>query len=88
MGMSIDKAIDRLEDLHFEQDNWEFGELTEDCLLNKEALRLAVNTMQKYQKIEQILDDCLLDDWEILKSIREVVEDGKIDSEDTDDQAE
>lgn len=88
MGMSIDKAIDRLEDLHFEQDNWEFGELTEDCLLNREALRLAVNTMQKYQKIEQILDDCLLDDWEILKSIREVVEDGKIDSEDTDDQAE
>lgn len=88
MGMSIDKAIDRLEDLHFEQDNWEFGELTEDCLLNREALRLAVNTMQKHQKIEQILDDCLLDDWEILKSIREVVEDGKIDSEDTDDQAE
>ena len=50
MGMMIDKAIDRLEDLHFEQDDWEYGELTEDCLLNREALRLAINTMHKYQQ--------------------------------------
>lgn len=55
--MTIDKAIDRLEDLHFEQDDWEYGELTEDCLLNREALRQAIETMRKYQKIEQIIKD-------------------------------
>lgn len=54
MGMTLDKAIDRLEDLHFEQDNWEDGELTEDCLLNREALRQAIDIMRKYQKIEDI----------------------------------
>lgn len=53
--MTIDKAIDRLEDLHFEQDDWEYGELTEDCLLNREALRQAIETMRKYQEIEEMV---------------------------------
>ena len=56
MGITIDKAVDRLEDLHFEQDNWEYEELTEDCLLNREALRLAIDTMRKYQKIAELYD--------------------------------
>ena len=76
MRMTIDESIDRLEDLHFEQDNWEFGELTEDCLLNREALRLAVNTMQKYQKIEQILKEIPYGGEATVRRIQEVVEDG------------
>ena len=44
-----------------------------------DAIDVGVDTMRKYQNIKQILDDCLLDDWEILKSIRKVIEDGKID---------
>lgn len=78
MGMSIDKAIDRLEDLHFEQDNWEYGELTEDCLLNREALRLAIHTMRKYQKIEQIVKSktTRLSYEDGFRQIKEVLENG------------
>lgn len=28
------------------------SELTKDCLLNKEALRLAINAMRKYQQLK------------------------------------
>ena len=68
MGMTIEEAIRYYEDKNVV--------LTEEEAL---ANTVAIETMKKYQKIEQILDDCLLDDWEILKSIREVLEDGKID---------
>ena len=61
MGMTIDEYI--------------------DMKLQQKCFSKTIDTLwimaQKYQKIEQILDDCLLDDWEILKSIREVVEDGR-----------
>ena len=43
------------------------------------ALEIALDTMRKYKQIEQILDDCDLEAWEILEKIKEVVEDGKID---------
>lgn len=35
-----------------------------------------IETMRKYQKIEQILDDCDLEAWEVLKKIKEVVDNG------------
>ena len=80
MRMTIDKAVDRLEGLHFEQDNWEYGELTEDCLLNREALRLAINTLRKYQKIEQIVNNyrsSLQPYTKVIdEDIRKVLEDG------------
>ena len=85
MGMTIDKAIDRLEDLHFEQDDWEYGELTDDCLLNREALRLAIDTMHKYQKIQEILrwnnapSPYYKPHGQLFREICEVIENGKID---------
>lgn len=32
-----------------------------------------VDTMRKYQKIEQILDDYILEAWEVVEEIKEVV---------------
>ena len=76
MGMSIDidKSIKELskwrKDLNYDNGDYCYGDNT-----TKRSLDVAINVMRKYQKIQKILDDCLLDDWEILKSIREVIED-------------
>ena len=87
MGMTIDKIIKRL--LWFEDYNEEdycggdriqdkhgdwFYKVTEEDF---EAFRKAADTMRKYQEIEQILDDCDLEAWEVLEKIKEVVEDGE-----------
>jgi hypothetical protein len=45
--------------------------------LGIEACNLAIDTMHKYEKIEQILDDCDLEAWEVLEEIRKVVKDGE-----------
>jgi hypothetical protein len=42
----------------------------------EEAVDFAMDTMRKYKKIEEILDDCDLEAWEILEEIKEVVKDG------------
>ena len=41
-----------------------------------EPIKVAVDTMRKYQKIEQLLDDYIGEAWEILEMVRKVVEDG------------
>lgn len=40
---------------------------------NKQAFDIATDTMRKYQQIEQILDDCDLEAWEVLEKVKEVV---------------
>jgi hypothetical protein len=65
MGMSIDKAIE-----HGKEQLEIFGGE------HKEFIETAINTMRKYKKIEQILDDCDLEAWEVLEMIKEVVVDG------------
>ena len=65
MGMSIDEHIAQLKKLKSFH-NGSYGA----------SINFAIDTMRKYQKIEQILDDCDLEAWEVLEKIKEVVEDG------------
>lgn len=65
MEMSIDKAIE-----HGKEQLDIFGGE------HKEFIETALETMQKYQQIEQILDDCDLEAWEVLEKVKEVVVDG------------
>ena len=64
MGMTIDKTIEF------------FNGLECHTPQAKDAREVAIETMHKYEKIEQILDDCDLEAWEVLEKIRKVVEDG------------
>lgn len=73
MGMTIEKAIK-----YYENKNVVLTE--EEALANT----LAINTMRKYQKIQQILSDWTNDDFVGMSDywmgrIKEVVEDGNDD---------
>lgn len=59
--MTIENIINRLEMLHFEQDDWNYGKLTEDCLLNMEALRTAIVALRKCQTISTIVENAKKD---------------------------
>jgi len=74
MKMTIDTAISWLSNIAEHK-----GEYIPIYDEDVEAIKIGVETMRKYQKIEQILDDCDLEAWEVLEMIREVLEDGKID---------
>jgi hypothetical protein len=65
MKMSIDKAIDIMERYEMYGFNSQ-----------KDGRNKSIEIMRKYQQIEQILDDCDLEAWEVLEMIKEVVEDG------------
>lgn len=86
MGMTIDTIINDCEQsikqselfIKAHQKNMEIGEIKE-YQYYIERDKMIINTMNKYQQIEQILDDCDLEAWEVLEKVKEVVEDGKID---------
>lgn len=65
MGMTIDKTIEFFNGL--------------ECYTPqaKDAKDIAINTMRKYQKIEQILKDIPYGGEATVRRIREVIEDGK-----------
>ena len=67
MKMTIDEAIKQLETY------------TIPCGKYKVAYDLAIETMRKYEKIEQILKDIPYGGEATVRRIQEVVEDGKID---------
>ena len=77
MGMSIDEAIRRIDEHNYIHQRKE-----PRAIYISEALDLAIETMRKYKKIEQIFKDikeCPLVEDYALDEIREVLEDGKID---------
>lgn len=70
MGMSIDEAIGVSETCQYILSN-QVG--SNWCKSKYDAVTIAIDTMRKYEKIEQILDDCDLEAWEILEQVKEVV---------------
>ena len=73
MGMTIDEAIKRIGDIRKNYDRWSGLGLTPN---EAETFKLIVDTMRKYQKIEQILKDIPYGGDATVRRIQEVVEDG------------
>ena len=85
MGMTIEEAIERLQDIQKCYND----EITEAMFLgfndtDNESVNVAIETMRKYQKIQEIINNAKDSDgavkynW-LYEQIREVAEDGKID---------
>ena len=76
MGMSIDEAIGLLE----RGSQYNYYDSAEDFC---KAYDMAIDTMRKYQKIEQIIkdhdNDRIPEDYWYIDKIREVIEDGNDD---------
>jgi len=75
MGMSIDLAMNNLSGILTEatEDDNSVCYVTED---DAETLQVAINTMRKYQQIEQILKDIPYGGEATVRRIQEVIEDG------------
>ena len=73
MGMSIDESIRVISYVKPKKPTSPSG------MLKKNAFNTAIDTMRKYQKIEQILKDIPYGGEATVRRIQEVVEDGKID---------
>lgn len=71
--MTIDKVVAEIKQQKLDYQVF-WGEYMNEHI---EALDTAICIMRKYQKIEQTLDDCDLEAWEVLEKVKEVVEDGE-----------
>ena len=72
MEMSIDEAIKRMGDIRKNYDNWSGLGLTHN---EDTAFDMAIETMHKYQQIEQALDswtDGVLTDRQFVSAVRKV----------------
>ena len=75
MGMTIEeKAIKTLNEIIDE--GWLISDMEKCTAID--ACEFAIDRIHKYQKIEQILDDCDLEAWEVLEEIKKVIKDGKV----------
>jgi hypothetical protein len=87
MGITIDTIIKDCEQsikqselfIKAHQANMEIGEIKE-YQYYIERDKLTIDIMRKYQQIEEILDDCDLEAWEVLEKVKEVVADGNNDN--------
>ena len=70
MGMAIDEAIPKIQFVR--------NALNDDTGIAK-AYDIAIDTMHKYQKIEQILKDIPYGGEVTVRRIQEVIEDGNVD---------
>ena len=75
MGMTIEeKAIKTLNEIIDE--GWLISDMEKCTAID--ACEFAIDRIYKYQKIEQIIDDCDLEAWEVLEEIKKVIKDGKV----------
>ena len=71
MGMSIDESINWVNKNILEMRNWHL------CTIDKYALNMAIETMRKYQTMQEVLEkvwnvpSCMLDEAECLNEIME-----------------
>ncbi len=75
MGITIEKAISHLDTYSSTMGS---GQTTQ--AQHEQSKRVAIDIMRKYKTIEQILDDCDLEAWEVLEKVKEVVKDGNNDN--------
>ena len=81
MGMTFDKAIENLNEII--EEGWLISDMEKCTAID--ACELAIDTMRKYQKIQEIVrwnnapSPYYKPDGQLFREICEVLEDGKID---------